>query len=193
MWPEIYDFFSITISVILSALSIKLIDDYLDQDIDRHAGRKNLATFLGNGSVVYATLLLCIAAALNATVSMALFFSSYVVGMFTQWNSTFSSRLKGWQEILIVSVLGLVLFGWKIMTFCLLFVFTIQLIDDYVDEYSDKQAGYCNLVHRIGKLECLLIASIALMLAWFLSDQLFPPVAIGTLIFYVGIMKCQEA
>lgn len=178
----------IGLAVFLCAAAVKLLDDWLDKDHDQAVGCKNWAVFLGPGAAVYAALLLAMAAAVSARVSLALFFASYSIGMFSDLNRKLPSRLMGWQEVIIVCGLGTALLGWRSMLFSLLFITAIQLFDDCLDAAADLLAGQRNLANRFGMLECLLAGLLFMLGAWWLEGDLFPPVLIGTMLFYACLL-----
>lgn len=179
-----FEALTVCLAVILCAAAVKLLDDWLDQDHDLVAGPTNLAVLLGPGTTVYAALLLAMAAAINAHVSLALFFASYSIGMFNDFGRVLPSRLRGWQEALLVCGLGTVLLGWRIMLFSLLFIAAVQLFDDCIDLAADRRAGQRNLASRFGPVECLLTGLLFLLAAWWLDGDLFPPALAGTTLFY---------
>ncbi|SDF56032.1 hypothetical protein [Sporolituus thermophilus] len=193
MWPAISDFVVTVVAVVLCAAAVKLVDDFLDQELDRIAGRTNWSEFLGSGAMVYAIILIVFAACINASVSLPLFLASYIVGMFINLDHNFPTRLKGWQESLIVFGLGVLFFEWSNMVFSLLFILGVQLVDDCLDIYNDRRAGYHNWAYRLGIMECLLVAGLAFTAAWWLGGDRFLPVLFGTAAFYIGLLSCQEA
>lgn len=193
MWPAIYEFVQLALAVICSAAAVKLTDDFLDKDIDRHTGRPNWAEALGNGTMFYAMLLIVIAAGINAPVSLSLFLSSYIIGMFNDLKNFFPSKLTGLQESLLVFAIGSALFGWRLMIFSIFFILSIQLFDDCIDAQNDLLAGQRNLANRLGIAECLLLAIMNMLISWWLNEQIFMPVFCGAGIFYTTILWYQEA
>lgn len=179
------------LAVAICALAVKLTDDALDRESDLAGGRSNLAARLGPGTMVYAALCLAIAASINTPVSLSLFFASYIIGMFNDFRLIFPSRLRGWQESALVALLGLILFGWHLMAFALLFILAMQLIDDCVDMHADRLCGQRNLACRLGWPECLLAGLALLLAAWWLDEKLFYPVLAGTSVFYGFALRCQ--
>ncbi len=184
MWPAMFEWLATALAAGLCSLAVKLTDDWLDRDRDLAAGRPNWAAAIGTGTMVYAALFLTLAAGINAAVSLALFFASYIVGMFNDLGRLFPSRLSGWQESLLVLAAGLILAGWRTMLFSLLFVAAVQLLDDCLDRADDRLAGQRNLACRFGAAECLLAALILLLAAWWLSAGLFGPVCAGVTAVY---------
>jgi len=190
--PVISELAFIVIPVILCSIAVKLVDDFLDRDLDTRAGCSNFSNTFGNGAIVYGMLSLSLAASMNASVSIPLFLASYSIGMFNDFKKTFTSGLSGLQESLLVFILGVMLWGWQNMLFSIFFIFSIQLFDDYVDIYTDQLAGYRNFAHRIGKVECLLLSILTLCISWRISEHLFPGVLLGTAIFYSILFYYQR-
>lgn len=182
MWQEIFDYLSTTAAVIFAGASIKIADDYLDKDIDS----VNLATFLGNGSMVYALLFFAFAAIINARVSSGLFIASYIVGMFCDKDSKFPSRLKGWQEIFILLLLGGYLLTYRELFFYINFIWAVQLFDDFIDTKVDALAGRRNWVHRLGPIESIAFFLLSLCICHWLNTKLLYPLLTGTAITYGG-------
>ncbi|HEY3425606.1 MAG TPA: hypothetical protein VGL27_12475 [Negativicutes bacterium] len=185
MWPEIFEFAAIALSVICCAAAVKLADDYLDSDLDRHSAQFNWANVLGPGVMLYAMLFIVFAASINAPVSMSLFLGSYIIGMFQGMKERYPSRLNGFQESVLVFILGTIFWGWKLMLFAVMFVLSVQLIDDCIDIHIDGLAGYRNLAYRFGVLECMLLALLMLLLSWWIYQPIFLPVFCGTAFFYM--------
>lgn len=192
MWQIIFDKAVLIIAVVLCAIAVKLVDDFLDKDQDHRAASPNLATRLGNGTVIYAMLIFTLAASLNAPVAIPLFLASYGIGMFTDWKQPFPSGLSGLQESLLVFVLGILFYGWQRMLFSIFFICAVQLFDDYMDVYRDELVGYRNIAYRIGNVECFLLGLIALLSSWQLEEHMFPFVFLGTLIFYLLLFFYQK-
>ena len=188
----IFELTGIVMSVILCSIAVKLVDDFLDTALDTRAGCYNFSKTFGSGAIVYGILSLALAASINASVSIPLFLASYSIGMFNDFKKKFISGLSGLQESLLVFILGVLLWGWQCMLFSLFFIFSIQLFDDYLDIYIDQIAGYRNLAHRIGKVECLLLSILTLCIAWKINEHLFPAVFLGTAIFYSAIFYYQR-
>ena len=192
MWPVIFELSSTVLSVLFCSIAVKLTDDFLDHDLDARAGCSNLSAQLGPGAIIYGMLSLALAASINANVSIPLFFASYSIGMFNDLKQSFPSGLSGLQESLLVFFLGVALWSWESMLFSTLFIFSIQLFDDYLDMHTDQLAGYRNLAHRIGKVECLLLSLLTLLSSWWVGEHLFSPVFAGTAIFYSGLLYFQR-
>lgn len=190
MLPETYEFIGTSFSVIFCAAGIKLADDFLDQEIDQT--KSNLATMLGKGSMLYAMLSMALAASLNAPVSISLFLSSYIIGMFHDLKHDFPSHLTGFQESILVLLFGVFFLGWQLMLFSFFFIASIQLLDDYIDDFEDRLAGHRNWSHRLGRIECFLLFLLTLLTAWFIDEQLFFSVFLGTGIFYSIILYYQR-
>ena len=118
----IFEPVGIVITVILCSIAVKLVDDFLDRELDTRAGCYNFSKTLGSGAIVYGMLALSLAASINASVSIPLFLASYSIGMFNDFKKTFISGLSGLQESLLVFILGVLLWGWQSMLFSMFFI-----------------------------------------------------------------------
>ncbi len=183
MWPATFDT-SAALAAALCAVAVKLTDDWLDRERDLVVGRANWAAAIGTGTMIYAALFLALAAGINAVVGLALFFASYIMGMFNDLGRRLPSRLSGWQESVIVLAAGIVVCGWRVMLFAVLFVAAVQCIDDCIDLAGDRLAGQRNLACRLGTAECLLTGLALLLAAWWLYAALFVPVSVGVALVY---------
>lgn len=192
MWQEIFNFLSIAAAVACCSAAVKLADDYLDREFDAIAGRTNWAEQLGQGTMLYAMFLLALAAGINAPLSLSLFLASYVIGMFNSMRTKLPSRLNGLQESLLALTAGIILFGWNYMLFAFTFVLAVQLFDDYLDVQSDQIAGQRNLAKRFGSLECLVMGVICIVAAWGANEELFLPVALGSMLVYLGALGYEQ-
>lgn len=191
MSDRIFELGSVFLAVICCAAAIKLADDYLDYELDYQVKRGNWAEKFGKSTMYYAMLCMLIAAAVHIQISVSLFFSSYIVGMFNDMEKQFPSKLNGLQESLLILLLGGLLVGWQVMFFSLPLVFSVQLIDDCIDLRSDALAGFRNLAYRYGVFECLLLTLLGLLIAWFVNDYLFFPVILAIGVFYAADYCCQ--
>lgn len=191
MWQVMCECLTGMLAAGCCALAVKLLDDHLDRERDLSCSRPNLANQLGTGSIIYATLLLAIAASLESQLSLGLFFASYCIGMFNDLNRLMPTRLKGWQESGMVFAFGLWLLGWRIMLFAFVFTLAVQLLDDCLDRKTDRLCGQRNLACRLGVVECLLSGLTLLLFAWWLDGRLFLATFWGVGIVYFGILRLQ--
>jgi 4-hydroxybenzoate polyprenyltransferase len=184
MWFVTFEPLQIFLSVICCAGAIKLLDDYLDQEIDNITGKINWGNKLGSGTPVYAMLLLVVSLAFNCQVGGSLFLASYTVGMFNDLKSHFPSGLKGWQESVLVCGSGILLFGIIQMLFSLFFIFAVQLIDDCLDISADNQTGQRNLAVKFGFPESIVLALLSLLISSWLREKVFLPAFFSTTLVY---------
>jgi len=189
--PTIFEWIVNIIAVLLCAFAVKLMDDYLDVDLDARGEHPNFTHRFGKGTPIYAMLSLALAASSNAPLSLPLFFASYSIGMFHDVKEFFPSGLSGLQESMLIFLIGLLLWGWQSMFFSLFFILSIQLFDDYLDIHTDQLTGYRNFAHRFGKTECLLLSLLSLLISWWLDVLFFFPALIGAIIFYCLIFFYQ--
>lgn len=192
MWHAISEVFLSFLAVLFTAVSVKLADDYLDEEQDRLLGKFNFTHYLGKGIPIYGLLSLAVAATLDVTVSVPLFLACYIMGMCHDTGSHYPLGLTGIQEGLLVLLFGYVWFGWKVFSFSLLFIFAVQCLDDWIDAEKDRRVGKKNFVHMIGKIECILLALICFSLACCINVYLFIPTLAGFMLTYVALMKFER-
>jgi hypothetical protein len=190
VWFVTSEFFGITFSVIFCAIAIKLADDFLDQDIDKN--QNNFSKILENGIMLYGMLAMVIAVSFNASISIPLFLSSYIIGMFHDLKNPFPSHLSGLQESIIVLIIGVLFWGLEAMMFSIVFVMSVQLLDDYIDVKTDQLTGHRNWAHRLGKVECFLLFLLSILTAYMINERWFPPVFFGLVVFYGTLLYYQR-
>jgi 4-hydroxybenzoate polyprenyltransferase len=191
MWPVTSEIILQLLAVVCTGISVKLIDDYLDEDSDTILGKFNFANYLGKGTPVYGLLSLAVAASLAATVSSALFFACYIMGMGHDRHSHYPLGLNGIQESLVVLIISCCLLGPHLMLFAMLFIFAVQLIDDLIDGLADQQVGIKNYACSWGSSECLLLTLICLGLAFVVNPLIFVPVLMGFTLLYALIITIE--
>ena len=69
------------LSVFFTGMVIKIMDDYLDQDIDFLQKDQNLFTVIEYGGLPYALILLSLAFVFDPVTSLSLFLGSFALGM----------------------------------------------------------------------------------------------------------------
>lgn len=170
MYGEIASIFKELSTVTLTGISIKMMDDYLDQELDKAQGKETLIQQLGNSTLPYGLLLLMIAMALDPSLAGSLFLSSYIVGMGKDGLHRLPSKLPSYTEMLIGLILGILFWGSPIMISSLIIILTIQLSDDLYDYYLERERSPRNWVQRLGKIEATLLLVI-LFLASLILDM----------------------
>ncbi|RKD34512.1 hypothetical protein [Thermohalobacter berrensis] len=154
--------------VLLNAFIIKLMDDYIDSS-------NNLFTdFISKtkeGILPYSLLIFAIACLINVKLSASLFLSSYIVGMYGDFNRRLTLKLKGYQESLIILLIGIFLIGLMEMISSLLIIVTFQIIDDLIDYNKDKYFNCLNLAIKYGVIEVLIFACILILITIKLNYQ----------------------
>lgn len=173
-------------STVLCSFAIKLLDDYLDQEIDTACGEHNWINYLGEGAVAYSLPFLAISVALHPGIGVSLFLASWTVGMYRDLHVKYPSRLRGWQESAIVMAAGFYFAGWDTMTFSLLIAAAVQLSDDIIDRYTDQATGIRNLAHQWGVMPCCVACIASFIGAWFFTPTVFWPVICGIVVVYVA-------
>ncbi|HHV19621.1 MAG TPA: hypothetical protein GXZ27_12410 [Thermoanaerobacterales bacterium] len=155
------------LSVFFTGMVIKIMDDYLDQDIDFLQKDQNLFTVIEYGGLPYALILLSLAFVFDPVTSLSLFLGSFALGMAGDLTVKMPSGLYGYQESIIVTALGL-LFLKINMASSIFIMISIQLWDDYKD--SDKDMiNSKNWAFLLGKVECVLLTVIFFLLTFYLD------------------------
>jgi len=148
------------ISIYFVGFIIKLMDDIIDEDYPE---------YLYKALLPYILIFLLISTIVNYKNTVGLFMAGYIVGMYTDINDKLLSGLKGYQESILVSILGLSILGWSAFNFYLSVIMAIHLIDDLIDIESDRKFGYSNLAVKYGKMEVFLLSLIFLILSFMLN------------------------
>lgn len=150
MYQDLYSITIITISIILTGLSIKMLDDYMDEK--------------KQGYVPYMLCILCISSALWKE-SISLFLSSYIIGMFHDKNIKLISGMRVYQEQVLIFLVSALICG---LTACLSSFFiicAIQLLDDLNDMEEDRALCMKNWALKIGCTEARVLAIVFILLS----------------------------
>lgn len=131
----------------------------MDREFDDLINNVNLAKFLGTGVVPYILVIFSLACILNPAAAITLFFASYITGMAGDVNAKMPSGLFGYQETVMIILLGLMIFGAGEMFSSIFLIIAIQFWDDYVDYNTDKYSTK-NWAFILGKNESLLLGII---------------------------------
>ncbi|WP_162138483.1 hypothetical protein [Caldisalinibacter kiritimatiensis] len=142
------------------------MDDF--QDLDNSFLNKFIKKS-GRGILAYCLIIFSFSCLLNAKLAVSLFISSYIIGMFSNINRTLPLGLKGYHESIIVTILGILLIGYKEMLSSFILILIIQLIDDYIDMSKDIRYKSHNFVIILGKVESTLVIIILLLIEYKLS------------------------
>lgn len=142
--------------------AIKLLDDYLDQELDQLLEKKTLAMRLQTSALPYALILLSLASLFIKEMAISLFVASYILGMHTELRKRQPSGLNGFQESFILSLTLLFTIQPKEVITSFSIIFIIQLLDDTMDYYAEPFPGRNNLVKRLGKLKSSILLLILL-------------------------------
>jgi len=160
------------------------MDDYLDQDIDALENQPNIYISLEYGGLPYALFLFSLAFILDPITALSLFFASFAVGMVGNLTAIMPSGLYGYQESIIVALLGFIIFKIEMLS-SLLIITTIQLWDDLLDYENDKMRKN-NLAFLLGKVECLLLTIIFFLLtAYFDYTKAITSLIVMHIILYI--------
>ncbi|QQE80975.1 hypothetical protein [Alicyclobacillus sp. SO9] len=160
------------VALFLMGLTVKLIDDGLDRDYDKARGHISIAVKLGRGLSAYTALTALVAAWMNLSIALAVFFGSYAAGMFKDWREPLPTRVPAWVEIVIVAILAVVMLNWQLAVWGIAMMSTIDWLDDVMDAARDEKTGQFNLANKFGLIEALILILIALSVAVFTNVKL---------------------
>jgi 4-hydroxybenzoate polyprenyltransferase len=189
----IYDFLPDFFSALFCAIAVKLADDYLDKNTDALTNSFNWCQEYGDGTIIYAMLFLAVSAAFAPAIGISLFIGSYMIGMFHDLKISFPSGLTGFQESILLFIANLLFFGWNYTLFALLFVFSLQLLDDLIDIQVDKTVNRRNYAQCFGKVECVLLFMISLLTAYYLNPPVFRVVFAAVAIVFLLTLLTRRA
>ncbi|QZY56910.1 hypothetical protein [Crassaminicella profunda] len=144
---------------LLIGFTIKLIDDYVDDELD-YMGKNNIDKTI----LLYSILFIAIAAGIYVEYAVTLISACYMVGMFHDMAMKLPTRLRGYQESIIIFFINIYLFSFHEMITSFLAIGIIQLIDDLCDTKWDKKYGYKNFANQFGKVEIIIISLILTIL-----------------------------
>ncbi|WP_422448896.1 hypothetical protein [Thermoanaerobacterium sp. DL9XJH110] len=179
MWPTMSNYIvKKVLSIFLTGIAIKLMDDHVDQDIDSMLNKSSLAAIIGNGIVTYVLFVFSLGCVFDVKTSASLFLASFTLGMANNVTAKMPSGLYGYQESIIGLVFGLFMLGSSDMLSSLFVMAVIQLLDDYLD-FSKDIVSKKNWAFILGKMECLILAAM-----FFLASIYFDYVkALASIIF----------
>ncbi|MGM0502590.1 MAG: hypothetical protein ACQERJ_08655 [Bacillota bacterium] len=155
------DILQTSLAVLCTGLVIKLMDDYLDQELDQLNNNYTLAAKYERRIVPYTLLLFSLAVLCDYKLAIALFWSSYIVGMGNN-KSKATRGLKSYQEIIVLLALGLMLLEAQQFLFSLLIILFIHTIDDYIDYYREKHISSDNYINYLGQTGTMFVAVFSL-------------------------------
>lgn len=158
-------------ATLLAGLAIKLMDDYLDRDIDRIWQKPSLYRLLGGATFPYAILAVTLASAASARVACPLVLGAYIAGMVRESGVRYPSGLSASLEAAIVTVSAFWLFGPRATLSSVVLMLSLQLADDLIDYSKEHGANRKNFVNLLGRGETLLLA-VCLFLVGLILDQM---------------------
>lgn len=168
MLYTIFNIIKQVICVFFTGLVIKMMDDYIDRDIDSLSGQKNIFTLSNCRIIPYVLLIFGLACFINKETALTLFFASYSIGMMGTLKAKMPTSLYGYQESIIIIVLGVILFGITEMSSSIFIIACVHLLDEYIDYNKDKKYKK-NWVFLLGKTEVLILGLIFLLSAIYMN------------------------
>lgn len=154
------------ISIIITALVIKILDDYIDLD---QTGFSSIVSNMKEGILPYTLIFFSLACLMNREITVSLFVSAYIIGMLKDFRRSLSFKLKGYHESFIIIIVFGCLIGFFEMLSSIIVILAIQFLDDIIDIRKDRYFNNKNIAIRIGIVEGLL-GSLILVLISFRLD-----------------------
>lgn len=156
----------------LMAITVRLMDDFLDTGMDGLGGQNTAAMSLDRAVLPYSLALFSIAVMMQPKLATALFLAAYSIGMADDLNRELPTGLKSRYEALLAVGLGILGMGLVVMTWACALMTALQCIDDYLDVYLDRCVGRRNICHYLGRVETVLLAACSFILCLILSPFL---------------------
>jgi len=181
LWDVTPNILIVFVSAFLTGAVIKIMDDLLDQEVDRAQRKPNLVALVGNGVVPYAMLALMVAVVLRPTVAISLFCAAYAVGMGHDLRSTYPTRVQGWGEAAAVLVFSMMVAGFLVSTSAILLMLSIQIADNIVDDEPVPWPLSSLMGSGVGKTP----ASVCAALLWGIALTLTPLMGVAVLFAYI--------
>ncbi|MBM7624121.1 hypothetical protein [Sporohalobacter salinus] len=157
------------LAVFFVGMSIKLMDDYLDQIIDKLENKKTLALKWGRATLPYALLFFSLAAVFNYSWTISLFWVSYILGMGYDITDKLPTGIKAYQESLFLLLIAIYVLSIENLLSSLSIIVGIQLIDDLIDIKHDNQVYRNNFVYLLGEQYVIFLLIIVLSIGIYLN------------------------
>ncbi|NPV52620.1 MAG: hypothetical protein HPY71_03745 [Firmicutes bacterium] len=157
-------------AALLAGVAIKLMDDYIDREVDEICGKYSFALTLEGALVPYALLCAALACALDSSLASSLIIGSYIVGMLPDLDEVFPSGLNARLESIVVGLFGVILLGWRAILSSIVLMSGVQLIDDIVDYLHEGAIVGRNYAKAFGCLGTGAAALASMMLGFILDS-----------------------
>lgn len=153
------------IGVFFTGIVIKIMDDYLDYNIDKELELWNYTILLGRAALPYSLVLFMVGLSLNFSEGVGFFASSYCLGMNSSDKSRLPSGLLPWQEGLILVAISIFITDFYNTLYCFISIFYIQLMDDLIDYQKEKFTNQHNYIKKYGVINSSIIITIVIFCA----------------------------
>lgn len=189
MLPTIFEILKQVFCIFLTGIVIKLMDDYVDQDIDKLSGQNNIFNLDEIRIMPYILLIFSLACYIDLKTATSLFFASYSLGMMESLDAKMLTSIYSYQESVLIIILGILMFGLHEMLSSLCIVAFIDLTDDYIDCKMDKNYKK-NWVFILGKVEVLILSIIFLLFALYtnLCKSVLVTILVYPVVYIIGLL-----
>ncbi|HHV62071.1 MAG TPA: hypothetical protein GXX51_05465 [Firmicutes bacterium] len=173
-------------AALLAGVAIKLVDDYIDREVDEISGRYSLAAVLEGALIPYALLCAALACALDSPLASSLIIGSYIVGMLHDLDEVFPSGFSARLESLLAGALGVIILGWKAILSSVILMLGVQLVDDIVDYLRGGITAGRNYARAFGCVESGAAALACIILGLILNSSMTIVVLVAFLVLVAG-------
>jgi len=153
------------LSVFLTALAVKTLDDLLDEP-------EETALSVGAAkAAAYSALLLALGAGIAPARAVSLFLAAYAAGMLPAAAERLPTGVPSWAESAAAALLAAVLTGPLEAAGSLLVMMAVQAADDVCDAERDRAQGRPNLTRAAGRAGAVALAAVSCVLALVLAPE----------------------
>ena len=154
------------LGLLIIGIVIKLMDDFLDKEIDKILEKNNYTILIGNSIFPYCLLLMILALYFNFEESITYFTASYATGMAQDYDQKLPTNIFAWQESIFVLFFSVFFISLYDTIYALILIFCLQLIDDLIDYNQDKYVNDFNYIKLLGTFPGIIILLILILISY---------------------------
>lgn len=145
------------LSISIIGFTIKIMDDYIDDD---KSLTSNLFNEENKAILPYSLMFFSLSCLLDKNIAISYISSAYIIGMFHDFFSPLSFKIKGYQESIIIILINILFLSFMEFVTSIFIIFIIQIWDDIIDISKDKYYGNKSLALKFGVVEVLIFSMI---------------------------------
>jgi len=173
------------LGLLLIGAVIKLMDDFLDKEIDRILEKNNYAILIGNSILPYCLLLMTIALYLNFEENTTFFIASYATGMAQDYDKKLPTNIFAWQESVFILFFSILYISFYDTVYALILILCLQLIDDLMDFKQDKYVNDFNYIKIVGIIPGVILILLLILISYKYFPLKLVYFSIAVIILYV--------